>query len=299
MSDTRFTVVPFHLELLKRLNFSWYDGSYDGTASVDLKRPYGDSDTLASLREIYSEAEDYKWIEGDHGGHYETPRGETIPVENLDDELWGRHRELVTVLEILSRNPQGVEPGDYARTDRYSADWERAEGTSSLKPGLFYTIEPHSSWVEEGQVAIEELVERVYGKPFSSLQACRMDKENIGNDSFMVYELEDEDTYEDALHDFDDTELYLGYNRQTGESLTKIGVTSLDYWLSISWVGRNGAEEATVEANPEEGTDLQGAIFPDDFFAQRAYSPSLEGILADLIRRGELPRANYIFKNWW
>lgn len=299
MSDTLFTVIPLHLELLKRLNFSWYDGSYDGTASVDLKRPYGNSDTLADLREIYAEVNGYEWIEGANGGHYETPRGETIPVENLDDELWGRHRELVTVLEILSRNPQGVEPGDYVRTDRYSVDWKRAEGTSSFKARLFYTIEPHAKWVEEGQISIEEIAERVYGKPFSSLQASRMDNEDIRNDSFVVYEFTDDSDYEEELFYLDEPEVYLGYNAAADDYLTKKGMTPLDYWLSISWVGRNGAEEATVDANPPEGTDLEGAVFPSMFFAQRAYTPGLKGVLADLIRRGELPRGNYIFKHWW
>jgi len=174
-----------------------------------------------------------------------------------------------------------------------------AHSFEQFEPKPFYILEPHARWVREGQIPIEAIAERVYGKPFSSLRACQADYDNIPNDSAVIYELSDKDDLEDRLEVFDETEIYLGYDRRTGESKEKEGMTPLDYWLSISWVGRNGATEATVDANPPEGTDLEGAIFPGDHYAQRAYSPSLGGVLADLIRRGELPRGSYIFKHWW
>ncbi|MFD8609485.1 hypothetical protein [Streptomyces sp. NPDC059631] len=40
-------------------------------------------------------------------------------------------------------------------------------------------------------------------------------------------------------------------------------------------------------------------MFEDRFFADRAFSPSLGLVLADLIRRGELPRGDYLFRHWW
>lgn len=52
-------------------------------------------------------------------------------------------------------------------------------------------------------------------------------------------------------------------------------------------------------AETPEGADLEGAVFSDQHYADRAFTPSLGGILADLIRRGELRRGNYIFKHWW
>lgn len=163
----------------------------------------------------------------------------------------------------------------------------------------YYTLEPHQQWVtEENQhIAIEPIIERVYGKPYSSLRGCQRDNDNLPNDSIALYKLTDDDDYEQALADFDEPAIYLGWNHQTKESVTKEGMTQLDYWLSIKIDATPGA--ATVEANPPEHTDLEGAVFDNIFYANRCFSPSLQLMLADLIRRGELPRGNYIFRHWW
>jgi len=168
-----------------------------------------------------------------------------------------------------------------------------------FEPQAFYIVEPHEAWVKEGQVPISAIAERVYGKPFNALRACQAGDDSVRNDSVVLYDFSDEKSLKWQLEDFDEPRVYLGYDAQKGEGVYKEGVTSLDYWLSISWVGRDGATRATVDANPREGSDLQGAIFPEDFYAQRAYSPNLSGILADLIRRGELPQGRYLFKHWW
>ncbi|MFC7986533.1 hypothetical protein ACFWXE_28385 [[Kitasatospora] papulosa] len=162
-----------------------------------------------------------------------------------------------------------------------------------------YMLEPHAdhATAENGYIPIEAIAERVYGKPYNSLRGCQRDDEHIGNDSVKLYELASDGDYEEALEQFDDAELYLGWDSRIGESVVKTGMTELDYWLSIRVADEH--TPATVEANPPETQDLENAVFENRFFADRAFSPSLKLILADLIRRGELPRSNYLFRHWW
>lgn len=112
-----------------------------------------------------------------------------------------------------------------------------------------------------------------------------------------LYELTSDGDYLQALGDLDGAEIYLGWDSRTGESAFKTGVTELDYWLSIRVADEN--TPATVGANPPATQDLENAVFEDRFFADRAFSPSLRLVLADLIRRGELPRGDYLFRHWW
>lgn len=171
--------------------------------------------------------------------------------------------------------------------------------TATYTPRNYYTLEPHARLAnaENGFIPIETIAERVYGKHYNSLRGCQSDQETLPNDSVKIYDLESDDDYEQALHDFDRTEIYLGYDRAQQQGVTKTGITALDYWLSIS-VSTDPAK-VTAQPNPPETTDLEGAVFEDYFYADLAFTPSLEGVLADLIRRGELPRGNYIFRHWW
>ncbi|GGU38774.1 hypothetical protein [Streptomyces violascens] len=172
-------------------------------------------------------------------------------------------------------------------------------GAPEYTPYSIYMLEPHADYVtaENGYIPIEAIAERVYGKPYSSLRGCQRDDERIGNDSMKLYKLTSDEDYLEALGDLDDAEMYLGWDSRTGESVVKTGVTQLDYWLSIRIADEN--TPATVEANPPATQDLESAVFEDRFFADRAFSPSLRLILADLIRRGELPRGDYLFRHWW
>lgn len=169
---------------------------------------------------------------------------------------------------------------------------------------IYFTLEPgthqHGNWWENENrkvIFIDQIAEQVYGKPYSSLRGCERDKENLPNDTYLIFKLADDDDYEEALYNFDETSIYLGYNRLTKESVFKEGMTELDYWLSIRIDPTPGA--ATVEPNPPAGTDLENAVFAEAFYADRVFSPSLEGVIADLIRRGVLPRGNYIFDHSW
>ncbi|WP_060880016.1 hypothetical protein [Streptomyces scabiei] len=166
-------------------------------------------------------------------------------------------------------------------------------------PYSIYVLEPHAEYAtaENGHIPIEAIAERVYGKPYSSLRGCQRDDEHIGNDSVKLYELTSDENYLEALGALDDAEMYLGRDSRTGESIVKTGMTELDYWLSIRVADES--TPATVEANPPATQDLENAVFESRFFADRAFSPSLELILADLIRRSELPRGDYLFRHWW
>ncbi|MEU6405320.1 hypothetical protein [Streptomyces sp. NPDC046985] len=166
-------------------------------------------------------------------------------------------------------------------------------------PYSIYVLEPHADWAtaENGHIPIEALAERVYGKAYNSLRGCQRDDEHIGNDSVKLYEFTSSDDYFEALDAFDDVKMYMGRDSRTGESVVKTGMTAVDYWLSIRVADEN--TPATVEANPPRTQDLEGAVFEDRFFADRAFSPSLRLILADLIRRGEIPRGDYLFRHWW
>ncbi|MCM2392632.1 hypothetical protein [Streptomyces albipurpureus] len=170
---------------------------------------------------------------------------------------------------------------------------------SEYTPRSVYMLEPHAAHAiaESGYIPIEAIVERVYGKPYSSLRGCQRDDEHIGNDSVKLYELASDEDYLEALGDLDDAEMYLGRDSRTGEGVLKTGMTELYYWLSIRVADEN--TPATVEANPPPTQDLENAVFEDRFFADRAFSPSLRLVLGDLIRRGELPRGDYLFRHWW
>lgn len=160
----------------------------------------------------------------------------------------------------------------------------------------YFTLDPHADG-GSGEIPIDVIASRVYGKVYHSLRGCQRDTENLPNDSVKLYHLTDEDDFGEALEGFDSRKIYLGYDRGTGQSVYKHGMTQVEYWLSIRIAERR--EDATVDANPPEHMDLEGAVFEDAFFAARAFTPSLEVVLADLIRRGEIPRGNFIYRHEW
>lgn len=182
---------------------------------------------------------------------------------------------------------------------------------SQYRSRTVYTLEPHAQWADEknGYIPIETIVEKVYGKPYSSLRGCQRNAENLGNDQVVLIELASEDDYLQALFDLDggkwedgevvfEPGVYLGYDRDKGETVVKNGVTEIEYWLSFDVA--DNPDQADFEYRPEdECADLTGKTFADRFFMDDTFSPSLRLVLADLIRRGELPQADYLFRHWW
>lgn len=174
-------------------------------------------------------------------------------------------------------------------------------GYSALGAGQtsYFTLDPHLGEDDDwsGNIPINLIASRVYGKPYNSLRGCQRDDDRLNNDSVKLYHFASEGDFEEALGSFDSTEIYLGWDREAKQPVTKYGMTELDYWFSIKIAER--PEDATVDANPPDHADLEGAVFEDRFFADRAFTPSLGGVIADLIRRGELPRGNFIYLHGW
>lgn len=160
----------------------------------------------------------------------------------------------------------------------------------------YFTLDPHAD-EGSGAIPIDVIASRAYGKVYHSLRGCQRDAENLPNDSVKLYHLMDDDDFEEALERFDSREIYLGWDPEARRPVIKQGMTEMEYWLSILIAERR--EDATVDANPPEHMDLEGSVFEDAFFAARAFTPSLEIVIADLIRRGELPRGNYIYRHCW
>lgn len=126
-STTTFQrVSAFQIALLKRLEFEWSDGGYDGSPTVDSKRPYGNSDVLGDLREIYAESLGLQYVDADELGHFFVREdGSRFEADQLDYELWAQHKSMHTILQILCANPtEPLQEGVYAKEEQYSHDWK-------------------------------------------------------------------------------------------------------------------------------------------------------------------------------
>jgi len=112
-----FEVKALHIELLKRLNFQ--EG--EGVPEVSAKRPYGNSDVLGDLQEIYSATAGHEVLRLEDGGTIVLQgdrvisRGDGTGRVEDDTEamLWEYHRQMSTVLEILVDN-LGIQEGTYS-----------------------------------------------------------------------------------------------------------------------------------------------------------------------------------------
>jgi len=124
-----FEVTAFHLALLKRMHFQ--DGEV--VPEVKAKRPYGDSDVISDLQEIYSETMGYEVLRlRDEGtiviqGDRVISRGDgTGPVsDDIEAQLWKTHRQMSTVLQIVAHN-LGIQEGVYS-SERYGGKWTLRE----------------------------------------------------------------------------------------------------------------------------------------------------------------------------
>lgn len=165
-------------------------------------------------------------------------------------------------------------------------------------PRGFYILEPHRDWARRGEIPLEDIAERVYGRPWSSLAASSADEVDgtLPNGALVELDFRDRDCYEEALEKFDSRELYLGRD-PAGNELTKIGLTQMEYWLSIQPTA--DANIADYNKFTAEGRDLEGALVHSYDGTIRQGIPGLRMVVADLIRRGELPRGRFLFRHWW
>ncbi len=110
-SKLEFVVADYHIKMLQQLNVSWEDAGYDGAPTIDLKRPYGNSDVMGDIHEIITGKEPYDEYE-----------------DGLPDELIVKyqtiHREMEIVLEILVHT-LSITPGKYSRKEWWDP-WQKA-----------------------------------------------------------------------------------------------------------------------------------------------------------------------------
>lgn len=297
--DTSFELTAFHIALLKRLEFGWHEGSYDGAPAVDIKRPYGNSDVLADVRAIYAELSGLRYDDDPEDKELEfsfvRADGTSFDAADLDEEIWGAHRQMETVLQILAKNPEGIVPGTYERSNSYSKDWKLTgiDGAVEPKPDGAPAPEAHYRiGGGKGQIPAEEIAARVYGRAVNFIEASAMDEEGLTNDTLVEIPLSSDSDYEEALAEFDLKEIILGFTSDW-EPINKVGLTQMEYWLSV----KRTAELSEVTARDDGPQDLEGATL--SYWDGRVATPGLRGLLADLIRRGEIPRGDYLFDHSW
>lgn len=84
--QTPFTVTENHIRLLGEVYWDWCDDAYEGAVAQNLKRPYGNSDVLGDV---------YQAV-------YATPWKEDELSDSLHDRMLKLHREMATVVQILT-----------------------------------------------------------------------------------------------------------------------------------------------------------------------------------------------------
>lgn len=171
---------------------------------------------------------------------------------------------------------------------------------SSFRPRSYYILEPHSRWASDGEIPIEDVFERVYGRPWSSLEASAVDEVDgkLPNGALVEIDFSDETDgfYEDALEKFDSKKILIGRGF-SGGPISKKGMTQMEYWLSIEpTTDRNAADFDHFSAM---GKDISNSKLHSYDDIVRPGTHCLTMVVADLIRRGELPRARFLFNHWW
>lgn len=136
-----------------------------------------------------------------------------------------------------------------------------------------------------GPESLDSIATRVYGRTYVGSRA--MGDSAPGNDSWITFDMtEGSWQYEEGIEEFD-SETTTTYNEKTYETET-FDQSPLDYWLGLtSEPPYYYSEEQKAAWDPGEDRDVQEK------------APDLEWVLADLIRRGELPHGHYLLRHWW
>lgn len=162
----------------------------------------------------------------------------------------------------------------------------------AVTPKPIYIVEsPPLTTFHDGVVDVESITEQVYGRRLDAAAACRLDSEcRVGYGHATLYRLSENGPYEMALSRAHDTRAPLGFAQ--GREQWHYGHAPIEYWTSIGWVGKDGQDTVRVPSGP----DFYGAVFADEHAANRAFTPSLETVLADLISARHLPRGDYLYR---
>jgi hypothetical protein len=118
---SEFTVTEDHLKLLRRLYVNWWDPGegYYGGASVNAKRPYGNSYVGRDIAEIV-DAPDEDW-------EYEDGRKAYV-TDEADERFKRLHVETMVALQVVLSAGE-FRPGRYRLADRWGIGWQRDEGS--------------------------------------------------------------------------------------------------------------------------------------------------------------------------
>jgi hypothetical protein len=118
--QTIFEIKKEHLMLLKNMYVGWSNCEY-GAPEIDPKRPFGNSDVIGDMIEIF------KPFEVQDGLFKLTLLGEEYYLvghnKKLHEVLDRLYRETQTVLQIALNTLQ-FKTGKYRLKDEYGADWE-------------------------------------------------------------------------------------------------------------------------------------------------------------------------------
>jgi hypothetical protein len=101
-----FTVTEDHLKLLRRAGVGWDDCEF-GAPAIDCKRPYGNSDVIGDIAEIFGA---------------ETDADGEIPPE-VEEAYTRLHAETAIALQIALATGE-FRAGRYARS-KYGIEWRR------------------------------------------------------------------------------------------------------------------------------------------------------------------------------
>lgn len=172
--------------------------------------------------------------------------------------------------------------------------------TESPTPRTFYRLEAIPALVRDGDLNISAVAERVYGRPFNAAWSGIRDGVG-GRTEHALYEFGDQNTYRRALRAADSTRILLGHsNDWERKPVYHVGHTAIDYWLSTSWPGLGDTTDADVsDFDPflDDGPhDFYGVVFHSERSAAIDTAPPMRQVLADLIRRREIPRGDYLFQ---
>jgi hypothetical protein len=109
-----FQLTEDHIKLLSRMYVDWDNGAYDG-ASINIKRPYGNSSVAYDVYEIIHSKE---WDYGEND--------EEMP-EEIYEQMLELHLETRTALQIVLCT-KSFEPGLYELKSLWdSLSWRKVE----------------------------------------------------------------------------------------------------------------------------------------------------------------------------
>lgn len=109
MGNKRFTIIRDHIKLVKSIIIGW--NPMTNRATIDDKRPYGDSDIPRSVAEAINL--DFVEIEG----------GEMVLTSQQEKYCWKLNKDMATVLQIVL-STGSFRTGDY-ESDEYGLEWKR------------------------------------------------------------------------------------------------------------------------------------------------------------------------------